>query len=339
FGGSGLGLVISNKILLKLGSRINLYSRVGAGSTFSFSINCEYKNSKKDVTDDINKKLFNYITDASYSTVSEPNQDKLDNIIPSPKILIAEDQDIIIDLVKANIKELIPDAVFFEANDGNKAIEIHSNEKPDIIFMDIQMPEKDGYTATKDLRRIESKITNKTPIVALTARAVKGEKEKCLKAGMNDFLPKPINIEQIKSILIKFLGKNRENDVNTDQAQNISIKYEIEYKHFNEHRFLQRVSGKRQQFKKYTAMAIAQIETYIANLREAIANTDYNKIQFIAHKIKGISAFMCFEKLSYIAEKIEDYNDKDIKEIYYCFEELYKEFEIVRNDLNNNYIS
>lgn len=86
-------------------------------------------------------------------------------------------------------------------------------------------------------------------------------------------------------------------------------------------------------------MAIEQIDIYITGLKEAIANTDYNKIQFIAHKIKGISAFMCFEKLSYIAEKIEDYNDKDINEIYYCFEELYKEFEIVRNDLNNNYIS
>ncbi len=95
------------------------------------------------------------------------------------------------------------------ASNGLEAIQMARHKSYDLIFMDCQMPEMDGYTATAQIRKHEKKLGKHTIIVAMTAYALKGDKEKCLLAGMDDYISKPIDINELRAILKKWLNKNR----------------------------------------------------------------------------------------------------------------------------------
>lgn len=87
------------------------------------------------------------------------------------------------------------------ANNGIEAIELCRSENPDLILMDIQMPVMDGYDATREIRTEGFTM----PIIALTAGVVKGEKQRCLDAGMDDYLSKPLNQDKLKSMVLSYL--------------------------------------------------------------------------------------------------------------------------------------
>ncbi len=91
------------------------------------------------------------------------------------------------------------------AEDGKEAMTKVSDKKYDLILMDIQLPEKDGFEVTREIRKTEP-ASARTPIVALTANAMAGDREKCLEAGMDDYIAKPIDITKLESILKKYLG-------------------------------------------------------------------------------------------------------------------------------------
>ncbi|MFP4522783.1 MAG: response regulator, partial [Fibrobacterota bacterium] len=125
---------------------------------------------------------------------------------PSAFILIAEDVPVNMLLVKAVLKKLVPGVRFAEARNGQEAIEIFKREKPDIILMDIQMPIMDGYKAAELIRETESEngVEKRLPIIALTAGTLSGEKEKSSKAGMDDYITKPVSAEELSRILKKY---------------------------------------------------------------------------------------------------------------------------------------
>ena len=125
----------------------------------------------------------------------------------APVILIVEDVQINRILIKTLLKKALPKAVILEAVNGEEAINVHQRDKQlDLVLMDIQMPVMNGLDATSRIRGMEKDSGRRTPIVALTAGVVKGEKEKCLEAGMDDFLSKPINRELLRKILRKYTG-------------------------------------------------------------------------------------------------------------------------------------
>lgn len=120
------------------------------------------------------------------------------------KILIAEDITLNMTLIKALILGMYPQAELHEAVNGVEAVRLRSEIKPDLIFMDVQMPELDGLEATRQIRDIEKETGDHVPIIALTAGAFKEEREKCMAAGMDDFLTKPVEIEKISSVIKKY---------------------------------------------------------------------------------------------------------------------------------------
>lgn len=136
--------------------------------------------------------------------------DKEDSIVDQAvskgnfKILIAEDNKINMALARVYVQELYPDAEILEARDGREAICQYKEAQPDIIFMDIQMPDINGLEATKIIRNLEEHI--EIPIIALTAGTLPGEKERCLEAGMTDFLAKPVLKKTFSDMLNKWLG-------------------------------------------------------------------------------------------------------------------------------------
>lgn len=126
------------------------------------------------------------------------------------KILIAEDNAINLLLTKTYLKEIIPQALIIEAKDGTEAVEKHQKESPDLILMDIQMPHLNGIEATKEIRALEKNI--EIPIIAVTAGSLPGEKEKCLQAGMSDFLTKPLLKQTLSDMIQKWFGTEIEKE-------------------------------------------------------------------------------------------------------------------------------
>ncbi|MDQ0781425.1 response regulator [Chryseobacterium sp. W4I1] len=124
------------------------------------------------------------------------------------KILIAEDNAINLLLTKTYLKDIIPQALIIEAKDGTEAVEKYQKESPDLILMDIQMPHLNGIEATKKIRALEKNI--EIPIIALTAGSLPGEKEKCLQAGMSDFLTKPLLKQTLSDMIQKWFGIENE---------------------------------------------------------------------------------------------------------------------------------
>ena len=195
FGGTGLGLAISNQLLELMNSKLNLESQIGKGSDFYFSVEFK-KSNKKDTT-----KSFELQLDEKIEFLTENfNQ---------TKILVVEDNRINMLLVKILLKSILPGSSIFEASDGEKAIEIYKKEKIDLILMDIEMPHKNGYQTTAEMKLL--KKHNKIPIIALTAGTMLGEKEKCLAFGMDDYVSKPIIRCNLEEVLYKWLKKKPEN--------------------------------------------------------------------------------------------------------------------------------
>jgi len=119
-------------------------------------------------------------------------------------ILIVEDNSINIFLASTLLKSIFPQASIIEASNGLQAIQKYADYSPDIIFMDVQMPLMNGYEATQHIRTQET--GHRIPIIAITAGIVKGEKEKCLAAGMDDYISKPIVKNSLENILQLWLG-------------------------------------------------------------------------------------------------------------------------------------
>ncbi|HEY1054608.1 MAG TPA: response regulator, partial [Emticicia sp.] len=120
-------------------------------------------------------------------------------------ILIVEDNKVNMLFARTIFKSVFPNGRILEAENGKIAVDIFKQDAPDIIFMDMQMPEMNGLEATQAIREIENG-KNRVPIIALTAGTVKGEKEKCLEAGMDDYITKPFVKDTIVKAIQKYLG-------------------------------------------------------------------------------------------------------------------------------------
>jgi len=181
FGGTGLGLAICKQLVEKQGGIISVKSKVNEGSNFSFTLSFQKTNEK---TEEENKEVV------------------LDNEIKDIKVLVVED-------VKLNqlLMRIILDDFKFKhdiAENGKIAVEKMQTGTYDIILMDLQMPEMDGYEATEQIRK---KINSKIPIIALTADVTADDVEKCKAVGMNDYISKPLDERILYSKIVSLLKK------------------------------------------------------------------------------------------------------------------------------------
>ena len=175
--------------------------------------------------------LFNYLSHHDQTLETTPLNETKQTIHASPttekiKILIAEDNPLNMMLSKTMLSQLMPNSEIYEAKDGLEALDQYKRISPDLIFMDVHMPELDGIEVTKKIRALEVNHSDHLPIVALTAGALKEEKEKCLAAGMDDFLTKPLEFKKIQSVLNKFFNQGKKANGN---LQNIDVKSEIHF--------------------------------------------------------------------------------------------------------------
>lgn len=173
YGGTGLGLSISNKLLELMQSKLELETELGKGSKFSFTLDVPFEEG-----------VYAAETEEEFLRKKDVNRTAL--VTKSHKILLVDDNPVNMLLAKTVVRSLIPEADIYEAKNGVRALESFKIHKPDIIFMDIQMPEMSGYEATVEIRKLEQNLGCRVPIIALTAGTVKGEFDRCIEAGMDD---------------------------------------------------------------------------------------------------------------------------------------------------------
>ncbi|HOO33252.1 MAG TPA: response regulator [Thermotogota bacterium] len=189
YGGTGLGLTIVNNLLKLMGSELQVESTTGLGSCFSYRIKFE-------------NCVAEYQAMMDTMIVSEEEIKRLE-----PRILIVEDNIISLTLTKKMIENIFPKAEILLSEDGKEALNKYKLGKPDIIFMDVQIPEIDGCEVTRRIREFEASEGIKKPVtvVALSGDVRREVVDCCLEKGMNAFLCKPIEVEKIRCTIMKYL--------------------------------------------------------------------------------------------------------------------------------------
>lgn len=197
FGGTGLGLTISKQLIEMMGGEIGVESVKGTGSTFWFKIPLK-------IREDIGDIIERFVPRVQTPALTLPQ--KTNQAPKNARILLTEDHPTNQFLMKRLLEKLGYSNIHL-ADNGKEALEAFEAKAFDLILMDCQMPEMDGYEATGWIRKLETHGTH-VPIIAMTANAMVGDREKCLNAGMDDYVSKPINAVEFGEMLANWLGNH-----------------------------------------------------------------------------------------------------------------------------------
>ena len=322
FGGTGLGLAITRELVTMMGGEIHVESELGQGSVFTFEIPF-----------DIAKKLHdNHIGDAD-STLSI----KKDKVRAKDfKVLVAEDHE----LNQAFIKKLLKSngiENYDIVSNGCDAVHFYKADAYDLILMDCHMPEKNGYDATREIRNIE--LENKkdhVPIIALTADAMVGTRERCIEAGMDEYLSKPIDADRFKSILsnwVEWLDTPDHSHVEKKTSNIAYTKEKDEAQDIVDLSVLELYAETQEEIKGFCELFFERSEESIEVLSRNCTSGENQEWVEVSHRLKGGAAMMgavvlrqiCEEAQLMVNVSAQERRDKlaEIKNAYYAVKDAY----------------
>jgi len=328
--GTGLGLTLTKKLIEVLGGKVELTSAIGKGSKFSILLPVGT----------------NVRTQQVFNKYENHDQVKNENVEPdvqnlSGRVLVAEDTPTNQILIHLLLEKIGLEVVM--ANDGKVAFDKAISEDFDIILMDIQMPNMNGYDATRKLR--ESGFTK--PIIAVTAHAMKGDREKCLAAGCDDYITKPIDRNQLFSALKSHL-KTKSQSLN-EKVQQVTTKVnelsqmvteqkqpdtandpklsDLDISELVDWNSIIEICDDEGVIKEVVDMFLKDSPRCINSIAEAINSSNAKHIRMYAHSLKGASLQIGARNLGEVAYKLECAGrDKELQDAPALFTSVQDEY-------------
>ena len=302
YGGTGLGLTISKKLSEMMDGKIWVESEPGVGSSFIFTAVFGRHSEKREAL-----------------SATKGDVQGLENI-RGARILLAEDNEINQQVAREILEQA---ALVVEiANNGLEAVEMAQKNQYDVILMDIQMPEMNGFEATQEIRNLkletrdtEGKTSNiqlpasSLPIIAMTAHAMAGDREKSIEGGMNDHVVKPIDPDQLFSALVKWIEpgerevpeafeakvkEKSEGQILPAKLPGISIKSGLE-----------KVGGNKKLYGKLLRQFLENNKDTTNEIKRVLDEGDTETATRLAHTVKGVSGNLGAEELFPVAGELE----------------------------------
>jgi len=271
YGGTGLGLAIVKKLIDMLNGAIMVRSRKGQGSEFIFELELSQTDNVQPASQSEQEK--------DWSTVQDLQA----------RFLMAEDHALNQLVTTEMLKGRFPSLQIDVAETGRQAISLFEDHNYDLVLMDVQMPEMDGHEAARYIRTHFPKPKSEVPILAFTAYATSGEAEKCLEAGMNDYISKPVRATQLISKIMQML----------DASEQFSKEHFLHESKVQEHisfEYLNTVTEDDEELKlRMMRIMLDETPMELKSLEEAAAASQWDNLRAVAHKMKSTMQFLGLE--------------------------------------------
>jgi PAS domain S-box-containing protein len=329
YGGTGLGLSISTQLVEMMDGEIGAESSPGEGSTFWFSVPFETARPRReDETPEGEPER----EDAARSDGARANGER-------PRVLVAEDN-AVNRLLAVRMLEKSGYRVDV-VQSGREAVDAAARTRYAAVLMDCQMPELDGYAATAEIRRREGSL-RRTPIIAMTASSMEGDREACLAAGMDDYLSKPMRSGDLASTLARWMSPGPD-DRSSEPSPNVNGATATSGNGGSATVDLSVLEALRSEFDRAGNEALVQelVELFVAQaperlsaLQEAIARDDAGATKAAAHALKGGSASLGAVRMSALCAELEQLAaEANLESAAGPLEELEEAFEVTRDAL------
>ena len=315
YGGTGLGLAICHDLVALMQGRIWVESQAGKGSTFHFT--------------------------AAFGRTSgisiKPKSPRIKPVVTahaSMKVLIVEDGHVN-QLVGARMLEKRGHVVTLAAN-GRQAIEYCGKEAFDAILMDVHMPGINGYEATAKIRHMEQATGSHVPIIAMTANAMKGDRERCLAAGMDDYISKPLRSAELFQVVEQFARRPALPDAAPaflDSAPH-APRTQVESPPFDLAEFRES-TGDEKLMRKLVAIFTEDSQKYLRKAEKALTASKATPLYEAAHSLKGmLGVYAAKQALKICSELCEYAHAGDLKGAQIMLDQLKKECSLLGDALN-----
>ena len=309
YGGSGLGTTICRQLVELMGGEIGVESEMGKGSTFWFTLPFEKASSAK-------------AEKAAEQSAAPPAS------LNHARVLVVEDYPTNQEVAKYLIESA--EGVVSIAENGQVALEMFKEGGFDIILMDVQMPKMDGYEATREIRKLPGGAS--IPIIGMTANVFEKDRQACLAAGMDDFIPKPLELGRFISTVARWLApagmsgqapaqKTADSDAPTCQADSQNMPVDVEA-------YVKRMGGNRDIADTIIKGFIKQIPVQLHNIAEAIKSGDIETVDREAHSIKGGALNVFANDMMLVAKALEmQAKSGDLGKALQLLEKIRQEYE------------
>lgn len=324
YGGTGLGLAITRQLSDMMGGDIRVESQPGKGSVFAVEI------------------PFPLAADHADPDFSPTGENAMTESLPefagNLRVLVVDDHPINLLFMRKALAKLGV-GTLDEASSGKQAIDLASANAYDLIFMDCQMPEMDGFEASQTIRMLEEDERRGVPIVAVTADAMKGARERCLESGMNDYISKPIEMGRLADMLQNWSGIERhaansqaaaETPLDPVLARPDDNENVMDWEHF---RFF--TDGDPEEERQLITLFTVYAEESIQIMQFSCTDGENEQWRKAAHKLKGSAANLGAATLSRACALAESARDESAGEKQALLEDILKNYQRVCIELDS----